>query len=408
MIETYLENNKNKYKNLELIIKPQGNSNYDYCHIDNNLKDIYSKQENDINKILTNILKVIQYVFLTKMFYIENIYLLLGDLFTDNLLWLILELFLQINMSNVNIFVPVDSSFITEPDFEALFKRYYNLLKQRNINLILFISADGRKIDTNKTYNYNDIIDFAEQYHFILHPTISASNIHKWIKNYDWWMRHVDMPPAIMEARNNDWTQDKIDTYLNVLNHIFDKRIEMCNNDIEKFAYHYFIGDGKNNTLPKIPYYDIIKPIFTNKNNILCSLQNTLCFDVSDNTLVPCHQIAHEQFRAAKLEDNKLISQNDVMFANLHSITRKGLPKCVNCLVKEYCIGNCFAAQFKAHGDLFTPNETVCSLFQQKIIFLIKKLVDTQTIQVGIQNKWVNQSFLNSLNKLSKDIEEKK
>jgi hypothetical protein len=61
-----------------------------------------------------------------------------------------------------------------------------------NMRIWLSISADGRKIDRDKSYNYNDVIDFAEKYNFIFHPMISATNVQKWSKNYDWWMRHVD------------------------------------------------------------------------------------------------------------------------------------------------------------------------------------------------------------------------
>ena len=405
MIETYLDTYKNKYKNLELVIRPWCNHNCDYCYINKYGKELYPTQETNIDKILINIVEIINYVVITKQIPIENIYLFSGDLFTDNLLWLILEIFLKIKLSNCNIIIPLHPSFISEPNFEKQFEKYYNLLKQVNINLAISISADGRKIDRNKSYNYNDVIDFAEKYNFVFHPMISASNVNKWQKNYDWWMRHVDRQPAIMEVRNDDWTQDKIDAYLKVLDHIFDKRIEVCDNDINKFAYHYFIGDGVNNTPLGLPYYDIIKPIFTNRKGMLCTLQDTLSFDVSNKNLIPCHRISYEQFRAAKLEDNILVSENDTTFVTLHNLTRKGQPKCVNCIIRDYCMGSCFGAQFEAHGDLFTPNDSVCSLFQQKLIFIINKLYTTQTLQTGIQNGWASQSFLNSLNKLQKEVD---
>ena len=405
MIETYIDDQRNKYEILELVVRPQCNHNCEYCYIKQYGNELYPQQENNITNILTNINQILDYIFKIKQLPIKTISIFSGNLFEGNLFWLILSLIYKLQIPGLNVLFSVHPAFIIEPNFVEMFDMYNQMFLKANMRIWLSISADGRKIDRDKSYNYNDVIDFAEKYNFIFHPMISATNVQKWSKNYDWWMRHVDQQPMIMEVRNDDWTQDKIDEYIKVLDHIFNYRIEMCNNDLEKFAYHYFIGDGENNTLKKLPYYDIIKPIFTNKKSFLCTLQNTLTFDVTDNTLLPCHRIAYSQFRGAQLIDGKLVDKNTSSFITLGSMTRQGHPKCSGCIIKQFCMGPCMGAQFEAHGDLFTPNDTVCNLMQQKIIYLFKQLTESGVLQIGIQNGWASKSFVNNINKLAKDVD---
>jgi len=66
MIETYLDTYKNKYKNLELVIRPWCNHNCDYCYINKYGKELYPTQETNIDKILINIVEIINYVVITK------------------------------------------------------------------------------------------------------------------------------------------------------------------------------------------------------------------------------------------------------------------------------------------------------------------------------------------------------
>ena len=400
LLEIYIDENKNKYTNLELIIKPHCNHNCDYCYINHYGDELYPIEENNTVTILSNISEILKYVFVIKKLPIYNITLFSGNLFEDNLLWSILTLIENFKIKGLNIYIPLYPSFIKENYFIDLFEYYYNRFKKLGMNIIISISMDGRKVNTDRSYNYNDVIDFAEQYNYYFHSMVSASNVHKWIKNYDWWMRHVDMQPMIKEVRDNNWTQDKVDIYLKFLNHIFEKRLELCENDIEKFTYHYFMGDGANNTLMRLPYYDIIKPIFTDRKGMLCTLQNTLSFDVSTNILIPCHRIAYDQFKAAQLQDEKLVLNNVSTFMTLGSISRKGLPSCNSCIIKDFCMGPCPGAQFEAHGDLFTPNETVCNLFQYKILFILDKLAKMGALEIAIQNEWINKEFQNKINKM--------
>jgi len=44
----------------------------------------------------------------------------------------------------------------------------------------------------------------------------------------------------MLEVRNDGWTEESINKYLKLLEHMVWKRYEMLNYDIEKFACHLF------------------------------------------------------------------------------------------------------------------------------------------------------------------------
>ena len=393
MIETYISENKNKYKNLELIIRPSCKENCDYCYLTKYGKELFPREEKNTKNILSHISQILNYIFNIQQIQIQNIYLYSGNLFENDLYSSILSLiYTNFKRQGLNVISYVAPSFINESQFIKTFQFYKLKYKRVGMDINLIIEANGRKIDKNKSYNYNDIINFAERYNCQFYSLITPDNIYKWRKNYDWWMRHTDKLPIIKELRDDNWSQESIDYYLKFLDYIFDKQFEKYNNNIKSMTYHYLAEAPELLALP-------LKKI--------CHLSDTLTFNITNNTLVLCPRLAYPQFQTAILQDNKLISRNATIYTTLNTINKTSLPKCNTCIVKDFCSGNCLGAQFEAHGDLFTSNDTVCSLLQQKIIFLLTKLSKTGILNEAIQNNWVDPIFLKNINKLIQKIDKK-
>jgi hypothetical protein len=56
-----------------------------------------------------------------------------------------------------------------------------------------------------------------------------------------------------------------------------DDRLKMCDNSIEKLAYHLFVGDGQYNTLRKNRNNDLIRFTCMEINNIGVYNDNPTC-----------------------------------------------------------------------------------------------------------------------------------
>ena len=378
-LNEYIINSKNKYQNLELVI--------------NNIP----KEEKQIDKILLNINEILNYVFNIVKIPIKNINIYSKDnLFIEELYWLILIQISQLQISNVTINMKLYPSFIKTKNFYSIFRQCYQLYKRNNLQLNVIVLADGRKIDKDKSYNYVDIIDFIENYNFSIQSNINSTNVYKWKQNYKWWQRHTDQLPIMIEDRNCWWNQESIEVYIDLLDFIFQSRFKSYDNNLELMAKDYFKNSNK---------YDIIKPIYNNyTSKLLCALPQTLSFNVENKNLIPCHKIINDEFKIGNLKENLLIANNPSVKIAIDNIARKSLPNCNNCLIKDFCYGNCLGDSIINCGSMFLPNESVCSLFQQKIIFLFKKLNDMNILQYGIDNSLINESFLNDINKMINKI----
>jgi hypothetical protein len=81
---------------------------------------------------------------------------------------------------------------------------------------------------------------------------VSAETIENSIENFDWWIENLERVyfhehlndrscfkprmPFMLEVRNDNWTDEKIEYYLKFLEHIIQWRLSLVNNNIEKFA----------------------------------------------------------------------------------------------------------------------------------------------------------------------------
>lgn len=454
-INSYLLNDKytfdkasrNNYTNyhlpIELIVRPQCNQHCEYCYITQHGKELYPIEERVDNQTLLNNLDILlNYLYVEKKLFINRWELFAGDLFYDNLFFDIAEIFLKyltplystyktlIDHTETMILMPCNCSFVTDKEKKEKYIQLKHQFEKIGWNLVISISTDGKYATNTREHQdkdeyYDNLFDFSNQTVSCFHPMISAANIDNYIENYDWWLEQfkkwyidnpgfqIDFQPMFLEVRNDDWSQQKIDKYLELLNHMIHKRLEMCNNNIDHLAYHLFQGDGKNNTLKKVQQYD---PLWLGTldydSRISCSIQSLLHINLNALTFSPCHRLTYKQFTGGKFicENNSIVgieSFNPEVFISTYFIDPLNMPGCANCDFNHLCMKGCLGAQYETTGELYQPAVGVCNFLKNKYLYLLDKYTAMGVIESAIKQNLITEKMLQSFNKIIEKEKEK-
>lgn len=418
MLPSFEDMIKNQFAfRFELIIRPQCNQNCNYCYISNYGKLLYPESYKvKKEEILNNTEKLLSY-FLKNNKYIPYLDIFAGDLFFDNLFFDLIKIiynyyqniYLKIpnfdqivkdKMINYPI-IAIPSNFSFVYDQEKVDKTQYWIDKfKKDFNIFLYFSwsSDGyyaissREKNTIKENYFDKCFKFCAKNNFGTHPMIAACNIDTWKQNYDWWISKykeynienmnslLGQMPSMLEVRNDDWTQDKIEKYVDFLDYVFYQRKKEFNNDIEKLSLHLLLKTN-NNILKKfkIARYQNQDPIKMNYqtpnalsfNTLTCSIGNVLAIDVATLEIVGCHRTCYPPYRAGKFifekDQNKLqVLDGFNAYLNLSLFNCNTAILCNSCQEKDFCMKMCLGAQYESNGDFFIPCHTVCNLFKAK------------------------------------------
>lgn len=414
---------------IEFIVRPECNQKCEYCYITQHGEELYPKEKRADNKtILKNLDIMLNYLIDEKQYFIQRWELFAGDLFYDNLFFDIMNIFEQhfekqiINFEKVFldnqilIIIPCNFSFSKDKEkIEKLITTVERFKDKYNVRISLSISTDGKFVTQTREKEENDkfyenLFNLSRKLHYRFHPMISSSNVKNWIENYDWWIdmfaKHyseenfeLDFQPMMLEVRNNDWTEQSLSDYKDLLIHIFEKRLKMCDNDIDKLTYHLFKGDGKDGGLRKLEQTDPIGLISFSSNNsrMPCSIQSLLHITLNNLALVPCHRLTYEQFVGGHYiqEEGKIIgveAKNISNFINTFYITTTYLPKCAKCIYRNFCMKGCWGAQYEVTGELYEPSINTCAMLKTKY-----KTIFTLYFNYGIIESAVKQKLISEL-----------
>ena len=102
------------------------------------------------------------------------------------------------------------------------------------------------------------------------HPMVSYESIDSAIENYDWWLEQYkkyfpDAPekpfsPMFLEVRNDGWTDEAIEKYLNLLHHVIEVRYKACHESVDELAKNLFGPHEKSEPIGcRVDSYDLIK-----------------------------------------------------------------------------------------------------------------------------------------------------
>lgn len=428
---------------VEVIVRPECNQKCDYCYIAQHGEELYPLKERVSNEqLLDNLDSLLDYIYNEQKTYINRWEFFAGDLFYDDFFFDMCEV-LYSHWAKVNqmyktvmvntpllALIPCNFSFMKKPLQVEKVKEWVYKFKEINVNLVFSCSTDGKyatdtREKTELTDEYWDtLFSFLKEMGWCCHPMVSVNNIEHWVENYDWWVEQYhkynlgfnDIQPMMLEVRNDDWTPEKIDAYLNLLNHMLEYRLSLCDNDVDLLAYHLFKGDGQFGTLPKMDQYDPIRlpSAFDNISlqKISCSIQGLLHISLNNLTVVPCHRLAYKQFSGIRFiqdengkicdyETNNLNALLSILFVNAMN-----QPGCHECLYSKLCLKGCLGAQYETNGDLFQPAMTVCDLEKSKINFLISKYYELGIIQSAMAQGLLDENVVQYYSDLMNNIKQ--
>lgn len=394
---------------IELIVRPECNQKCEYCYITRHGNDLYPHSERANNEqILKNLDAFLYYIFVEKEMFIDNWELFAGDMFYDGLYFDIIDVFEKyikaayqkypkvFKENPVLILTPCNFSFIEDEEKTNKLRSYIEKMREYNVDLGFSASTDGKYgVDTREQRTlsedyFDKIFNFIKDYPRMgIHPMLSASNVRQLKDNYEWWKemykKHLDMKfriPSYLEVRNDEWTDEDLDVYMDALQYMINDRLALCNNNIDELAYHLFNGDGKNGTIRRLHQNDLIRPdcnhAFKHDDRMSCSIQQMIHLTLNNLTIVPCHRLTYPHLRAGHFvldENNRIVDiegENPLPLMIINGVRGSDVPKCSKCVYAPTCFKGCLGAQYESTGELFMPTESVCKLLQTKTAFLLK------------------------------------
>ena len=408
---------------INLIIRPECNQRCDYCYITQHGKELYPIRL-DKEHTLHNVELFLDYILNQEKIMSDRWELFAGELFYDDIFFDIMDLFekyfkpihdkypeifhppyKQGFWDHVMIMIPANLSFVYyEPEkAKKVIALREHFLKEYDVDISFSWSSDGpyaidsrEKKELNKDY-FDKILDFCIKTETGFHPMIAPENIHSWIESYDWWIEaceklnigtnHLgDFQPYLLDVRNDNWTDETIQGYCKLLEHIMEVRFKkICKSDIDILAKNLFACDllpdeySMNGCDPIKLTYQGVGMTDTAVESPSCSLYTGIHFNCTNLSLVPCHRLAYPNLTAGYFitdENNEHIidieANNVSLFTCLRTLKSWNMPLCSKCDIYPICLQGCNGAQFEYSGDPLLPIPSLCHFFHKKYSFLIK------------------------------------
>ena len=419
-----LNSNKTPLARFEFIIRPDCNQTCEYCYLYKYGKNIYPlKSRSDKNTILNNINLLLEYYLKELQLKIYYYDLFAGDLFYDDIFFDIMDIFFKYyldikknqpeytNFQRVKIVIPTNLSFLENEEKTKRFEDYKNKLATVNCDIIISYSTDGFYAqDTREKKHltqewFDKTLAFCGKHEFGVHPMIAPENVDKAIINYDWWLENLnkyfsidfEWHPMLLPVRNDGWTQEKINLYLEYLNHMIEYRLEIFDRNLLNFTKHITQGQ-KEKGLLNSPNMDPLRLDFKDKGqtSINCSLGESFAINCMNLEVVPCHRLAYPHLCGGKfkVENNKIIGieayENVSSYIALTNENRFYRPNCATCEIRGFCMQGCLGAQYEFSGEAHMPIPSVCNLFKQNIAFLLDKYAELGVLDIMLNPEFEN------------------
>lgn len=379
---------------VELFISTKCNLKCKYCYLVEKENELYPPELQDETNILKNLDSLLNY-FIKENINPPRIDLFAGEIwgssFSEEIFQKIYDYKRNNKDINLNFLnIPSNFTFIINNKSCQIIENWIEKFKQIGIRFCFSASVDGLIVEekvrpfkhagfirTEENF-YNKMFAFCKKYNYGFHPMVSALDIEYWIENFQWWIKKLqefDISSEhlmLLEVRDNNWTDDKINEYLKFLNYCIEyyKNIYYKGN-LKKFISQAFLIP---NTYKNISYINYSYVHFSNQMG--CSVGTALTIRLGDLAIVPCHRTSYDKFIYGKFvtdTNNTIIdikSFNTVLATKILTAHLDTYPKCDTCSIKEFCIRGCFGAQFENSNELFYPCNTVCKLFKAKQKFL--------------------------------------
>jgi len=373
------------FSKLELGFSPECNLDCKYCYYAKHGSEIYPKEIRSKEDQKKNLQLVLD--FLSKNDYSPNIDYFSGEpLSTDfgiDCLNIILNHFEHNNNRPTVISIPTNFTFFLYDGFVEKVENTIERGRKLGIRVSLSASFDGKYMEDNRPSNSNLIRDdnyydrcfsFASKHGFGFHPMIYSENIDNWERNFLWFQdmfnKHGNIWHLLylLEVRDSEWTGKQIESYGKFVEFLVDWVFDKVGK--ERFV-DFIIRKG----------FNLLKsPLTTVGRGLGCSIQSTLSVRLGDLSIIPCHRLSYKPLNYGKflVEDGKIttIEANNIELMNsILSFKATNQPYCSCCSIKNLCSFGCLGSQFETNGELFTPIPTVCAMYKQKMVSIVRGLM---------------------------------
>lgn len=376
---------------LEIYLTAKCNQKCEYCYL-HRFPGLYPAEYDKQEIVLHNLQLLFDYI-IENDFYIPSIEYFTGEIWHSEYGLKVLEMTLQAVKNGLrtdSFTIPSNCSFVADEIQLGKIQRYIDALSRQGVRLVFSISVDGAPVeDFARPLNngwvkteefYDRLFLFAQHNTYYFHPMVAACDIEKWIENFQWWENkciEYDMDPDVcimmLEVRNNDWTQEKIESYCKLLDYFIDRQWKNNDYNIERFCKELFNyqGGGLHGYVPYAPARSDTFPG--------CTVANSLTVRAGDLAICPCHRTAYNKFLYGRfvVENDKICDIEGynpqmamrILMSNFN-LTNFG---CDTCIYSKYCLKGCLGSQYETTGDPFMPMECVCKFFKAKLKFLANK-----------------------------------
>ena len=376
---------------VELIITPECNLACEYCYLYRYGDQLYPKEIRNHKTILSNNKKLFEY-FKENNLKIKTLSLFSGEIWgTDfgvTFLTELLEYYKDYKFSN-EISIPSNMSFLLNDEKTKQIENLMEEFKKLGVHFWWSASVEGKIIeDKFRPFKNNDkhtddfyhrVFTFAQKHGMGFHPMVYSKSCKYWIENYKWFKEKIkeynlpDRDPMMLEVRNDNWTDEDIDYYLEFIDFLIDEKEKEFDN-IRLFSKHimqYVVGRV---------YFSPLD-LRIREKRLSCNIQMSIHIRLGDLAIVPCHRLAYKQFiygffecdEQGKISGVKMENSPEFLLYITTMNPSVNLPQCDKCVYKEFCSKGCLGAQYESHKDLTLTCPSVCNFYKRKINFLIDK-----------------------------------
>jgi radical SAM protein with 4Fe4S-binding SPASM domain len=174
----------------------------------------------------------------------------------------------------------------------------------------------------------------------------------------------------MLEVRNDGWTPQRIEQYLDFLKFLIDEKFAHVNGDPDRFF--------QNNSKYQGDYDPIdIHYSYGAQERIGCSIQRCVQIRLQDLAITPCHRLTQDENIAGwfTLDETEtkitgVVAGNYALYLQVRNIRGNHMFKCNRCPIQDFCLKGCLGSQYEVNDDHFMPIPSVCNFFKAKFRFL--------------------------------------
>lgn len=385
---------KDRNSSIEIYVYGLCKSNCKYCYLKAHQKEIYPTELNNIPIILHNFELVLDW-------YIKNQFICMLDFFSAE--WLTTDLFEPMMKIMYDKFSKTkyhpdrilgadNMQFLWNDERTKLIEYWFDKFKKDlNIDITLSASVDGAVCDSERVQGNKEFYDklwaFCEKYDLRCHPMVSATNVHKWIKNYQWWQNNAPSQIArslmMLEVRNEDWHEKEINELIKFCDFVVDYKFKNIFNENKMDFLKHIFNMKQEDKYPNTDcsYVNIAVPgtgFVDGQDKVGCSFGHTIPIRLGDLTIGLCHRLYYDDLLIGKFSYNEkeiidiepINPVLGIVKARLHTSC---LPHCEKCDFVGTCVGFCHGNSYEVSKNFLIPTKEVCNMYRAKISFLIYK-----------------------------------